>query len=169
MTNLPDDSQIIEATFSQQLAISAGMIALCVLIHGIALFTLTHAMRTKAAKERFHKLQPLSLQGTLFTLGVVLALVLVHFVEIWAFALLYGFLGALPTFEDSLYISTISYSTVGFSDSQIAVEWRMIAAAESILGVILLGWSTAFFIRVLGRLESDPSPAGDGDGGSQAD
>jgi hypothetical protein len=31
--------------------------------------------------------------------------------------------------------------------------WRLVAAFESILGVILLGWSTAFFIRVLSRID----------------
>jgi hypothetical protein len=42
----------------------------------------------------------------------------------------------------------------------------MIAALEGMLGVILLGWSTAFLVRVLGKLESDgtarkPRPASD--------
>ena len=31
----------------------------------------------------------------------------------------------------------------------------MIAALEGMLGVILLGWSTAFLVRVLGKLESE--------------
>ena len=156
MNQLPDDNQVIAATFSIQLAIGGAMIALCVLIHGFALFGLNRIMRSEAATEHLKRLEALSFRGTLFTLCVVLALVLVHFVEIWAFAFLYDFLGALPTFEQALYISTISYSTVGFDDAQIAEQWRMIAAAESILGVILLGWSTAFFVRLLGRLESKP-------------
>ncbi len=157
MTDLPNDSQVIAATFSEQLAIGAGMIALCVVIHGLFLFRLSRAMRGKAASERLAHLDALSLRGTLLTLGVVFALVFVHFLEIWIFAFLYDYLGALPTFEDSLYISTISYSTVGFDDASIVKEWRMVAATESILGVILLGWSTAFFVRVLGLIESDRS------------
>jgi len=60
---------------------------------------------------------------------------------------------ALPSFREALYFSTISYATIGYSDEAIAREWRMVAALEGILGVILLGWSTAFFVRVLGRLE----------------
>jgi hypothetical protein len=31
-----------------------------------------------------------------------------------------------------------------------------VTAVEGLLGFILLGWSTAFFIRVLNRLERDP-------------
>ena len=30
----------------------------------------------------------------------------------------------------------------------------MIAASEGIIGVLMLGWSTAFFVRVLSKLES---------------
>ena len=65
------------------------------------------------------------------------------------------YLRALPTFRDALYFSTISYSTIGYNDASIADEWRMIAALEGMLGVILLGWSTAFLVRVIGNLEGD--------------
>ena len=87
---------------------------------------------------------------------VVFALIFVHFLEIWLFALLYLVLVALPNFPDALYFSTFTYATVGYSDSAMAHEWRMIAALEGIMGVILLGWSTAFFVRILKRLEEEP-------------
>jgi hypothetical protein len=156
MTNLPDNHQVMEATFNQQLAVGVGMIALCVLLHGVGLFTLQKAMRSEIAEERIEKLEALSFRGTLFTLATVFALILIHFIEIWLFAFLFDYVGALDTFEDALYFSTISYSTIGYNDTSIAHEWRMIGALEGILGIILLGWSTAFFVRVLGRLESDP-------------
>jgi len=56
--------------------------------------------------------------------------------------------------EDALYFSTISYSTVGYSDIHIAPQWRLLGAFESILGMVLIGWSTAFFFRMLGRMEA---------------
>jgi hypothetical protein len=153
MTQMPIDSQVIEATFNEQLAVGAGMIAVCVVIHGVALFTLQRFMSTRNAKTRFERLEALSFGGTLVTLAIVFALIFVHFVEIWLFAFLYDYLGALPNFQESLYFSTISYSTVGYSDEAISHHWRMIAALEGILGIILLGWSTAFFVRFLKRLE----------------
>ena len=92
--------------------------------------------------------------GALFTLGIVLAIFVLHGVEIWAFALLYHLLGAVPVFEDALYFSTISYSTVGFNDLHIDPAWRLLGAFESILGMVLIGWSTAFFFRMLGRIDA---------------
>lgn len=155
MTELDDavDPQVISATFNEQLAVGAGMIALCVLIHGVWLFTLHVLVLGKRAGEAIDHFRPLSFSGLSVTLLVVLAIVAVHFLEIWLFAFLYKFVGAHWSFQDALYFSTISYATIGYNDASIAEEWRMVGALEGILGVILLGWSTAFFVRVLGRLE----------------
>jgi hypothetical protein len=155
MTNLPSDQQIIEATFNQQLLVGAGMIALCVVIHGVGLFTLNRALHSETAEERIKRLEALSLRGTLFTLLTVFALIAIHFLEIWLFAFLYDYVGALGSFQNALYFSTISYATIGYSDDSVAHAWRMVGALEGVLGIILLGWSTAFFVRLLGRLEGD--------------
>jgi hypothetical protein len=149
-----DSEQVISATFNVQLAVGAGMLVLCVLVHGIGLFTLSRVLGSDIEK-RFENVQPLSFRGTGFTLIVVASIILIHFIEVWLFAFLYDYLRALPTFQDALYFSTISYSTIGYNDASIAKDWRMIAALEGMLGVILLGWSTAFLVRVLGKLESN--------------
>lgn len=149
-----DSEQVISATFNVQLAVGAGMLVLCVLVHGIGLFTLSRVLGSDI-EQRFEDVQPLSFRGTGFTLIVVASIILIHFIEVWLFAFLYDYLRALPTFQDALYFSTISYSTIGYNDASIAEDWRMIAALEGMLGVILLGWSTAFLVRVLGKLESD--------------
>ncbi len=147
------DPQVISATFNEQLAVGAGMIALCVLIHGVWLFTLQRMALGEQTEERIKNVRPLSFRGLWFTVVVVLAIVVVHFIEIWLFAFLYKYVRAQWSFENSLYFSTISYATIGYNDASIAHEWRMVGALEGILGVILLGWSTAFFVSVLGRLE----------------
>jgi len=147
------NSEVLSATFNGQLAVGAGMIALCVIIHGAGLFALQRAMHTERMEERLQAFSPLSIRGSIFTLLIVFALFFLHFAQIWLFAFLYDWLGALHGFPESLYFSTISYATIGYSDASIHDEWRMVAAIEGILGVIMLGWSTAFLIRVMGRLE----------------
>ena len=137
-----------------QFVVSTLMLVLCVVIHGLGLAGLNRALRTEANIERMQRINPLSPQGLAFTLLIVLALIALHGVEIWAFALLYLGVAAIPTLEDALYFSTISYSTVGYNDTHILPEWRLLGAFESILGMILLGWSTAFFFRMLGRIDA---------------
>ncbi len=130
------------------------MVLLCVAIHGLGLFSLSKALRSELAVERINKIAPLSPRGAVFTLGIVLAMLALHGIEIWAFSFTYLATGAVRGLEEALYFSTISYSTVGFNDTHISPEWRLLGAFESILGVFLLGWSTAFFFRMLGRIEA---------------
>lgn len=137
-----------------QFAIATLLVVLCLIIHGLALFNLSRMMRGEAALERMRRIRPLSPRGAGFTLTVVLTMFALHGVEIWIFALSYWLLGAVPGLEDALYFSTISYSTVGFNDTHILTQWRLVGAFESILGVFLLGWSTAFFFRMLGRIDA---------------
>ena len=137
-----------------EFSVASFMVVLCVAIHGIGLFSLNRAMRTEVAIERLRRIDPLSPRGALFTLSMVLAMLALHGIEIWAFALVYLFTGAVVGLEPALYFSTISYSTVGYNDAHILPEWRLLGAFESILGVFLLGWSTAFFFRMLGRIDA---------------
>jgi len=137
-----------------EFVVSAAMVVVCVTIHGVGLFSLTRALRGEATIERLRNIAPLSPRGAVFTLGIVLAIIALHGAEIWAFACVYIATGAVPDFENALYFSTISYSTVGYNDTHILAEWRLLGAFESILGVILLGWSTSFFFRMLGRIDA---------------
>ena len=136
-----------------QFAVSTAMLILCVFVHGAGLFSLSRALRSERAVERMQHVDSLSLHGAAFTLLVVLAIFVLHGIEIWLFALMYVGIGAIDTIENALYFSTISYSTVGYSDSHVTPEWRLLGPFESILGIVLLGWSTAFFFRMLGRID----------------
>lgn len=137
-----------------QFAAGTVLLILCVMVHGLGLFSLNRALRTEAAVERIKRIAPLSPRGALFTLGIVLAMLALHGIEIWFYALFYLLSGAVPSLEEALYFSTISYSTVGYNDTHILRSWRLVGAFESILGVFLLGWSTAFFFRMLGRIDA---------------
>ena len=140
-------------TLLAQFVVSSALVVLCVFVHGFGLFSLNRALRTEAAIERLRRVNALSPRGVLFTLGVVVAMLALHGIEIWLFALAYLEIGAIPTLEASLYFSTISYSTVGYNDTHVLPDWRLLGAFESLLGMILLGWSTAFLFRMIGRID----------------
>ena len=136
-----------------QFAVSTIMLALCVFVHAAGLFSLSRALRSERAEERLRHIDPLSPRGAAFTLAIVLAIFALHGIEIWAFTVLYLAIGAIDTLAEALYFSTISYTTVGFRDDVVDPAWTLIGPFESILGIILTGWSTAFFFRVLGRID----------------
>ena len=55
-------------------------------------------------------------------------------------------------FDDALYFSTATYTTLGTADLALPSAWRLVGAIESANGIILLGWSTAFFVSVINRI-----------------
>lgn len=140
-------------TLLPQFVIASALVVLCVFIHGFGMFGLNRALRSEAAVERLRRLNALSPRGVLFTLGMVVSMLALHGLEIWLFALVYLALGAIPSLESALYFSTISYSTVGYNDTHVLANWRLLGAFESLLGMILLGWSTAFLFRMVGRID----------------
>jgi voltage-gated potassium channel len=91
---------------------------------------------------------------TLVLVGVSFGLFILHSVEIWSYATLYYRVGAIRSFEDALYFSTATYATIGYGDLTLSKSWRVLGAIEGANGVILLGWSTAFFISIVARIRA---------------
>ena len=135
-----------------QLLVSTIMVLITVIIHGGGLALLGHSLRSEVQAERAHHLAALSLRSMVFTLALVIGLFTLHGIEIWLYAFLYKALGAVDTLETAVYFSTISYAGIGFDDRSIEPAWRLVAAIEGINGLLLLGWSTAFFVTIVARL-----------------
>lgn len=83
---------------------------------------------------------------------VVALMLIVHLSEaaIWAGA--YCWLDALPDFSTSLYYSLTSYSAVGYGDIVLPQDWQLLGPIESVVGVLMLGWSTAVIVALLQNL-----------------
>lgn len=130
-----------------QLVIASAMVALTVVMHLVGLWLLLALLRHHGRRGvgRVHRL--------IGILGAAFGLFALHTAEIWAYALLYWQAGALGQFEDSLYFSTVTYATIGYGDLVLPDDWRLVGAIEGASGVILLGWSTAFFVSIVERLK----------------
>ena len=135
-----------------QFFIGALLICLTVVIHAIALDSLFTWLERSKNKVRlvFRKHWKIPILVTA-VLGVFIA----HIVQIWIWALFYLFVGALPDFEESLYFSTSTFTTVGFGDIFLDKTWRLISSFQSANGFILFGWSTAFIFEVMSKLYED--------------
>ena len=85
-------------------------------------------------------------------LFVVFCLFGLHTIEVWSYGAFYMAVGAFDTFEEALYFSTSTFTTVGFGDVVLGPDWRLFSAIESANGFLLIGWSTAFLVAVTARL-----------------
>lgn len=119
-------------------------------MHFAGLVSLTWFMRKRISGHP-HRLTSVAWQGAAI-LFVVLGLFALHSAQIWVYAFVYLALGEFSSVETALYFSTSTFTTVGFGDIVLQDEWRMLSAAESANGFLLIGWSTAFLVAVTGRL-----------------
>lgn len=135
-----------------ELVVSAFMVILTVMVHGLGLVLLGRLLRDEVRDERVLHLPTLSRRALLSTLLIVVALFALHGAEIWLYGFAYLSTGAIHNLETAIYFSTISYAGIGFSDHYISSHWRLVAGIEGINGSLLLGWSTAFFVTMVARL-----------------
>ena len=125
------------------------MVSITVLTHFWGLLLLTRIVSRGGARLKAHESH---VRAALIILISVFGVFGLHTVEIWSYAVLYWMLGEARTFEQALYFSTTTFSSLGLGDVVLSPRWRLLSAIEGANGVILLGWSTAFFVSVVGRM-----------------
>jgi len=136
-------------TLLVQLAVTALLSVLMTLLHGAGVVAIARALRLdgeRPGRRGFHF-------GTVPVLSAVaLLLFALHSLEIALFAGFYLAVGAFAGLEEALFFSTTAYATLSQPAAGFPVEWRLVGAMEGLIGFILIGWSTAFFVTDMNRL-----------------
>lgn len=84
--------------------------------------------------------------------GTVLLMFLVSLLEALIWALAYLALNAIEGFEQALYFSMATFTTLGYGDIVLDERWRLLASFEAANGIIIFGWTTAIVIAVVQRI-----------------
>ncbi len=135
-----------------ELALATVMVLLTVAIHAVGLYSLSRILRLEELEETQERIHPLSQRGIAATIIVIVCLFGLHGIEIWLYAFLYLGIGSVNGLREAIYFSTITYGAIGYSDAVMAERWRLVSAIEGINGIILIGWSTAFFVTLTARM-----------------
>ncbi len=128
-----------------QISIGAALIVTTVIVHGLCLELILRTWLSVQAE--------ILARWRILIFGlVILAVFVAHVIEVSIWAIFYysqATIEQLPTLEAALYFSTSTFTTVGFGDVVLTEEWRLLSSLESINGMILFGWSTAFIFEVV--------------------
>jgi hypothetical protein len=84
-------------------------------------------------------------------------MIVCHLIEISAWAMLYVWSAAMPDPQSAFYFSAVTYTTTGYGDLVLPSEWRIVGGVEALTGILMCGWSTAFFFAVLARMHASDS------------
>lgn len=139
----------IDADMLGELAIATGLVVLTVTIHGVGLSLLRRLSDFMGGRRPLSR----TLHALVTIWLIVLGLFALHGVEIWIYAGLYEAAGAVHSLREAVYFSLITYGAIGYSDHAIAPAWQIIAGIEGINGVIMIGWTTAFFVTIMGEVQ----------------
>ena len=142
-------SETVELTL--QLGASLLLVIICTMIHGTGLFWLARALDLR--KERLER-HEFNFRALLLMSAMGLGLFLLHLLEILIFAAFYLLFSSVSLFEEALHFSASTYATVGQGAEYFPDEWALMGSLEGLLGFLLIGWSTAFIVRNVTRLQN---------------
>ncbi|MGY8747610.1 MAG: potassium channel family protein [Pirellulales bacterium] len=123
-----------------------------------------HAVTTTQAiyllkKCRKNRIQKINIQSRPLILGLTgVFLSVKHYLDIILWALAYWiFAGAehFANFEDAVYFSSVTYTTLGYGDVTLSDNWRLLCGIQAMNGVLLFGWSTAILFYLVQRFWSE--------------
>ena len=155
-----------------KLLIAWSLMALCVIVHAMgttaALRWLRHATarlpaplvepRLKTVVQRLLALMDARFWFTTWLLVRVAGwIILLHLVEIAIWAFFYARGHGMPDLQSAFYFSAVTYTTTGYGDLLLPNEWRLVGGVEALTGILMCGWSAAFFFAVVSRM-TRPKP-----------
>ena len=131
------------------LLIGSIMIGLTVIIHATGTIWWAGVLRKKFPDHKVH----IKSGDTILLLSVsAVILMMLLFTEALVWAVLYFMLPqytGFAVFENALYFSLITFTTVGYGDVILTGSWRILAGIEAVNGVLLFGWSSASIYAIV--------------------
>ncbi len=73
-------------------------------------------------------------------------------VAVWMWALTLLALGVFETLEMSVYFALVAFTTLGFGDVLLPVEWRLLSGMAALNGLLNIGLVTAAMVETLRQL-----------------
>ena len=136
-----------------KLCLAFALMAVCVVIHAAGVATALSWVRTHSTSSQAKPLARIWL-----FVRVAAWMISFHLLEIGVWAGFYSWVGALPDPTSSMYFSAVTYTTTGYGDVVLPLDWRVLGGVEALTGILMCGWSTGFFFAMVSGLERPNRP-----------
>lgn len=133
------------------LTVGLSVILLTVGLHAVATTQAIYLLK-KYGKKRAQNTSVRSRPLILGLTGVFLSIK--HYVDIILWAVAYWIFARaehFSNFEDAVYFSSVTYTTLGYGDVTLSDSWRLLCGIQAMNGVLLFGWSTAILFYLVQR------------------
>jgi hypothetical protein len=138
----------VEPIMLVQFSVAVGLIVATIVIQALFMST---GLRTFKRIEH-NRPTVIARNPTIATVIWIVFLIIPIVLDVTVWATFYYAQASLPNFEESLYFSTVTFTTVGYGDIVLGKEWRLLATFEAMNGWIIFGWATALIMTFIQRV-----------------
>jgi len=129
-----------------QLALGSSVMLVTILFAGISVWVMeTCLIRFDPWLRRRPHRPKLMLMIAVAALWVMLQLT----AGVWLWALTFMALNLFETLETAVYFTLVTYTTLGFGDVLLPLEWRLLAGMASATGLVSMGLLTAVLVELV--------------------
>lgn len=129
-----------------QLALGSSLIVVTALVAALAWWILEIFL------IRTHKWVARPPHGPKLTIALAIAMmwtIVMMTVSVWIWAIALWLLQIFETFEASVYFALVAFTTLGFGDVLLPVEWRLLGGLAAADGLLVFGLLTAMLVETL--------------------
>jgi hypothetical protein len=130
-----------------KLLIAWCLMAICVAIHSTGLMIAVQWLKHNKATIEVN-IWP----ATWMLVRIAGWTVLLHLLQIAAWAFFYTWKEGMPDLTSALYFSAVTYTTTGYGDLVLPQEWRLVGGVEALTGILMCGLSAGMFFGVFTRV-----------------
>lgn len=80
---------------------------------------------------------------------VMIAMMLINFVQIVIWGTLFIYLGEFSTLYEAVYHSAVNFTSLGYGDVVMSARWKLMGPLEAVNGILMLGMTSAALVAIM--------------------
>lgn len=131
------------------LAIGCAALLLCLAMQGSTVVLVMTAFKTRI-RRMVGQNHNLAAHALFFC--AILILLMSHLVQIFIWALLLYLTGVIPSRQTAVLLSGSTYTTVGFANDTLPIQWQLLTVIMAVTGLFAFAWSTSIMYALSQQL-----------------
>lgn len=129
-----------------ELGLGGGLLVASVLLHGIGMWAVQHAFLLAWPHEPDARVRRQLLFG-----GLIAMMLATHLAQMGLWAAALTAIGAVDGFREAFYFASVTYTTLGYEETKLPMQWRLVAPLMAMSGVFAFGWTTGVLVSLVTR------------------
>lgn len=129
-----------------QIAIGSGLLIMTILIAGLSFAAMEMAF---LALRPWLNRRPHRPKLILMLCIAALWILAQYTAGVWLWAITFVVLGVFESLEPAVYFALVAFTTLGFGDVLLPIEWRLLSGMAAANGLLNIGLMTAILVEAL--------------------